>query len=171
MKLLDQQIPLAQYAGPGHWNDPDMLEVGNRGMTLAEWRSHFSLWCIVAAPLIAGNDVRNMTKETHDIITNHEVIALDQDPLGKEGTRFSADANGEVWYKQLSDGDWAVCLLNPAAASVNLKLNWKDLTFLNGQKYQVRDIWTAKDLGDTDIDFAGNIVSHDVVLFRLTPAK
>jgi alpha-galactosidase len=169
--LLDQQIPLAQYAGPGHWNDPDMLEVGNRGMTPAEWRSHFSLWCIVAAPLIAGNDVRNMTKETHDILTNHEVIAIDQDSLGKEGTRFSADANGEVWYKQLSDGDWAICLLNPTAASANLKLNWKDLAFLNGQKYQVRDIWAAKDLGDTDTDFAGDIASHDVELFRLIPPK
>ncbi|MGD0464522.1 MAG: glycoside hydrolase family 27 protein [Tepidisphaeraceae bacterium] len=169
--LLDQQIPLAKYAGPGHWNDPDMLEVGNRGMTLAEWRSHFSLWCILAAPLIAGNDVRNMTKETHDILTNHEVIALDQDPLGREGTRFRADAGGEVWFKELSDGQWAVCLLNPTAASAQMTLNWKDLTFLNGGKYLVRDLWVAKDLGDTDANYSGEIASHDVALFRLTPAK
>jgi alpha-galactosidase len=169
--LLDQQIPLAAFAGPGHWNDPDMLEVGNKGMTFAEWRSHFSLWCVLAAPLIAGNDVRHMTKETHDIITNSEAIALDQDPLGREGTRFRADDNGEVWYKQLSGGDWGVCLLNPTKASEQLKLSWKDLTFLNGDKYHVRDIWSAKDLGDTDTDFSGEIVSHDVALFRLTLAK
>ncbi len=148
-----------------------MLEVGNKGMTFAEWRSHFSLWCVLAAPLIAGNDVRHMTKETHDIITNSEAIALDQDPLGREGTRFRADDNGEVWYKQLSGGDWGVCLLNPTKASEQLKLSWKDLTFLNGDKYHVRDIWSAKDLGDTDTDFSGEIVSHDVALFRLTLAK
>jgi alpha-galactosidase len=169
--LLDQQIPLAEFAGPGHWNDPDMLEVGNKGMTFAEWRSHFSLWCVLAAPLIAGNDVRNMTKETHDIITNSEAIALDQDTLGKEGTRFSADANSEVWFKQLSNGDWGVCLLNPTKTTAQLKLSWKDLTFLNGDKYQVRDIWNAKDLGDTSTDFSGEIVSHDVALFRLTQTK
>jgi alpha-galactosidase len=170
-RILDQQVPLAQYAGPGHWNDPDMLEVGNKGLTPAEWRGHFSLWCILAAPLIAGNDVRNMTKETQDILTNHEVIAIDQDPLGKEGTRFRADADEEIWIKELSNGQWAVCLLNPTAASKQTKLNWKDLTFLNGRKYLVRDLWAQKDLGDTSTDFSGEIASHDVALFRLTPAK
>ena len=143
-RILDQQVPLAQYAGPGHWNDPDMLEVGNKGLTPAEWRGHFSLWRILAAPLIAGNDVRNMTKETQDILTNHEVIAIDQDPLGKEGTRFRADADEEIWIKELSNGQWAVCLLNPTAASKQTKLNWKDLTFLNGRKYLVRDLWRAE---------------------------
>jgi alpha-galactosidase len=125
----------------------------------------------VAAPLIAGNDVRNMTTQTHDILTNHEVIALDQDPLGREGTQFRADKNGEVWFKELSDSQWAVCLLNPTTAPEQMTLNWKDLTFLNGQKYLVRDLWAAKDLGDTDSNYTGEIASHDVALFRLALAK
>lgn len=169
--ILDQQVPLAQYAGPGHWNDPDMLEVGNGGLTFAESRAHFSLWCILAAPLIAGNDVRNMTRETQDTLTNREVIALDQDPLGKEGTRFRADAGEEIWIKELSGGQWAVCLLNPTAASEQIKLKWKDLTFVVGRKYLVRDLWAGKDLGDTGTNFSGDIASHDVALFWLTPAK
>lgn len=169
--ILDEQVPLASYAGPGHWNDPDMLEVGNKGLTFAESRAHFSLWCVLAAPLIAGNDVRNMTKETQDILTNREVIALDQDPLGKEGTRFRADAGEEIWIKELSGGQWAVCVLNPTTASEHIKLDWKDLTFLAGRKYLVRDLWAGQDLGDTNTSFSGEIASHDVALFRLTPAK
>ncbi len=169
--ILDEQVPLASYAGPGHWNDPDMLEVGNEGLTFAESRAHFSLWCVLAAPLIAGNDVRNMTKETQDILTNREVIALDQDPLGKEGTRFRADAGEEIWIKELSGGQWAVCVLNPTTASEHIKLDWKDLTFLAGRKYLVRDLWAGQDLGDTNTSFSGEIASHDVALFRLTPAK
>jgi alpha-galactosidase len=169
--ILDEQVSLAKYAGPGHWNDPDMLEVGNGGLTHAESRAHFSLWCILAAPLIAGNDVRNMTRETQDILTNHEVIALDQDPLGKEGTRFRTDDGEEIWVKELSNGAWAVCVLNATPASKNVKLNWTNLTFLGGRKYLVRDLWAGKDLGDTGTNFRGEIASHDVALFRLTPAK
>ena len=94
LAILDQQVGLQSYAGPGHWNDPDMLEVGNGGMTDTEYRSHFSLWAILAAPLIAGNDLRTMTPEIHDILTNKEVIAVDQDPLGREGERVTK--NGEA---------------------------------------------------------------------------
>ena len=103
---------LQSYAGPGHWNDPDMLEVGNGGMTDAEYRSHFSLWAILAAPLIAGNDLRNMRPEIHDILTNKEVIAVDQDALGREGERVAKNGDLEVWAKQLKDGSRAVMLLN-----------------------------------------------------------
>jgi alpha-galactosidase len=170
-KNLDLQVPLAQYAGPGHWNDPDMLEVGNKGLTDAESRAHFSLWCMLAAPLIAGNDVRHMSDATRAILTNKEVIALDQDPLGKEGTRFHADDDEEIWTKQLSDGAWAVCILNPGKSSRQYSLNWADLPFLGGQKYQVRDLWAGKDMGDTGSNYSGTIDSHDVAVFRLTPAK
>ena len=89
LAILDQQVGLQSYAGPGHWNDPDMLEVGNGGMTDTEYRTHFSLWAMLAAPLIAGNDLRNMRPEIHDILTNKEVIAVDQDPLGREGERVA----------------------------------------------------------------------------------
>ncbi len=96
LDIVDLEAELYSYAGPGHWNDPDMLEVGNGGMTDVEYRSHFSLWAILAAPLIAGNDLRNMRPEIHDILTNKEVIAVDQDPLGREGERVAKNGDLEV---------------------------------------------------------------------------
>src|SRR5258708_13127736 len=97
LAIVDQQVGLASYAGPGHWNDPDMLEVGNGGMNDTEYRSHFSLWAILAAPLIAGNDLPSIRPEIHDILTNREVIAPDHDALHREGTRVATSADLEVW--------------------------------------------------------------------------
>ncbi len=108
MPIADMQSDLRKYAGPGHWNDPDMLEVGN-GMSTGEDRAHFSLWCILAAPLMAGNDLRKMSRETDAILTNKEVIAVNQDPMGVEGYRYRVQDSLETWVKPLSDGDWAVC--------------------------------------------------------------
>ncbi len=102
--ILDLQDGLQSYAGPGHWNDPDMLEVGNGGMTTDEYRAHFSLWALLAAPLLAGNDLRDMKPEIHDILTNKEVIAVNQDPMGRQGRRVRKDGNLEVWAKQMQDG-------------------------------------------------------------------
>jgi alpha-galactosidase len=166
--LLESNVGLEKYAGPGHWNDPDMLEVGNGEMTPQESRAHFSLWCILAAPLIAGNDVRHMKPDVLNILTNHDVIAIDQDALGKQGFRVSADDSKEVWAKELTSGDWAVCLFNPGKASATLELKWSDLPFLKGN-YTVRDVWAKKDSGDTMKDFSGEIASHDVALLRLHP--
>ena len=112
LDILDLQDGIESYAGPGHWNDPDMLEVGNGGMTTDEYRAHFSLWSILAAPLIAGNDLRDMKPEIHDILTNKEVIAVNQDPLGSEGRRVRKDGDLEVWAKQMQDGSRTVVLLN-----------------------------------------------------------
>src|SRR5207253_10895873 len=111
MAILDEQVGLQSYAGPGHWNDPDMLEVGNGGMTTTEYRSHFSLWSILAAPLIAGNDLRSMTPEIKEILTNKEVIAVNQDALGRQGNREWKDGDREIWSKQLKDGSRAGGLL------------------------------------------------------------
>lgn len=113
---LDLQNGLESYAGPGHWNDPDMLEVGNGGMSTTEYRAHFGLWCLLAAPLMAGNDIRNMNDEIHYILTKKEVIAVDQDPLGMEGRRVRREGDLEVWAKQMSDGSRAVVLLNRGGA-------------------------------------------------------
>lgn len=110
--ILDKEADLAQYAGPDHWNDPDMLEVGNKGLTVSESRAHFSLWCMLAAPLMAGNDVRNMSDEIRDILTNKEVIAVDQDSLGKQGYRFMEHPGKQIWIKELSAGKWAACFFN-----------------------------------------------------------
>jgi alpha-galactosidase len=167
--LLDQNAELAPFAGPGHWNDPDMLEVGNDPMTLPESRAHFTLWCMLAAPLIAGNDIRNMTPEIHAILTNAEAIALDQDPLGRQATRLRATPTEEIWIKQLSRERWGVCILNPSPQSTPLTLKWSDLPFLGTAKYRVRDLWQHRDLGETTTNFDREIASHDVALLRLDP--
>jgi alpha-galactosidase len=168
--LLDQQVGLEKYAGPGHWNDPDMLEVGNGSMTLPESRGHFSLWCILAAPLIAGNDVRHMKDEVHDILTNRDAIAVDQDPLGKQGFRVSKDDGKEIWAKELSGGDWAVGALNTGSESAKLDVDWNKLDFLK-DTYTVRDLWTKQDVGDTSKPYTTEVDSHDVAFLRLHPAK
>ena len=167
-----QNNGIGQYAGPDHWNDPDMLEVGNKGLTLAESRAHFSLWCIIAAPLIAGNDVRHMSKEAHDILTDKEVIAIDQDALGKEGWRFLAETGREIWVRELSGGDWAICVLNSGTTAADLTTDFSALGILKGE-YAVRDVWAKKDLGTTRSApvRTDRVESHDVMLFRLTPVK
>src|SRR5208283_3602848 len=110
--ILKLQMGLEPYAGPEHWNDTDMLEVSNAGLSLAESRSHFGLWCMLAAPLMAGNDARKMPDEIRGILTNRELIAVDQDPLGKEGFQFMEHPGKEIWAKELSAGSWAVCFFN-----------------------------------------------------------
>jgi len=168
--ILDSQVGLEKYAGPDHWNDPDMLEVGNPGLSLIESRSQFSLWCVLAAPLVAGNDVRKMSNEIRDILTNKEVIAIDQDPLGKQGYQFMTQPGKQIWVKELSSGQWAVCFFNSGNEPFQMKVNWSSLGVLKGT-YQIRDLWQKKDLGTTEKDFAGDIAPHDVLLFKLTPVK
>ena len=166
------QDGLAKFAGPGHWNDPDMMEVGNEGLPLAESRAHFSLWCILAAPLMAGNDVRKMTPDVRAILTDRDVIALDQDKLGKQGWRFHASSTKEIWVKELSDGDWAVCALNPTPAAAEITVEWSHMgSFLKPVEYRLRDLWSKKDAGSTRENFVRQIESHDVALLRLTPLK
>ncbi len=168
--ILDMQNGLEKYAGPDYWNDPDMLEVGNTGITLEESRAHFSLWCILAAPLMAGNDVRSMSNDIRDILTDKEVIAVDQDPLGKQGYRYYTDPGKEIWVKELSKNEWAVCVFNSSDKTSEVKVNWKDFYFFKGT-YKVRDLWQKKNIGTTEKDFTGKVASHDVVLFRLSPVK
>ena len=170
-QILDLQVGLAGYAGPGHWNDPDMLEVGNGSLTPAESRAHFSLWCMLAAPLIAGNDVRNMAPGVRDVLTNREVIALDQDPLGHEGFRFRVDAQKhvEIWAKELSGGEWAICLLNDGTVPVSYTVDWQDMTFLPGPYYHLRDLWAKAPAGRTPALYSTAIAPHDVALLRLKP--
>jgi alpha-galactosidase len=168
--ILDSQVGLEMYAGPDHWNDPDMLEVGNPGLSLDESRAHFSLWCILAAPLMAGNDVRKMSEDIRTVLTNKEVIAVDQDVLGKQGYRFMQQPGKEIWVKELSDGAWAVCFLNSGDKALTIRVNWNHLPFLKGT-YKIRDLWQKNDLGLTDKNFNPHIESHDVVLVKLSPVK
>ena len=194
MEIVEMNEPLRQYAGPGHWNDPDMLEVGN-GMSVSEDRAHFTLWCMMAAPLILGNDITNMTPETLAIITNREMIAVDQDPLGIQGLRLKKDGDLQYWFKPLSDGDWAFCILNTGDAAVMVPVDWTALevndtlsgraTSFGSVNYSVRDIWNpaaktfttlAKGKGKqrgkmVPVNAQVVVGSHDVAAFRLTPKQ
>lgn len=170
--ILDAQVELAKYAGPGHWNDPDMLEVGNAGLTFAESRAHFSFWCILAAPLMAGNDVRNMSPEIQAVLTDKDAIAINQDALGKQGIRALAEPGRqiEVWARELSNQEWAICVLNTGSASADLTVEWQRFHFLHGT-YAVREVWSKQSIGDTQKPYTRSVDSHDVMLFRLTPQK
>jgi alpha-galactosidase len=174
--ILDMQDSLRKYAGPGHWNDPDMLEVGN-GMPINEDRAHFSIWCMLAAPLIAGNDIRNMSKETKEILTNKEVLAVDQDSLGIQCFKYNKNYDVESWFKPLANGDWAMCILNRGNTPQKFSINWKnekvsDKEFgkeTNFEKitYKLRNLWTKEELGNTKNSFTIKIPAHDVVMLRL----
>jgi len=163
------QAGLARFAGPGHWNDPDMLEVGNGGLTETESRSHFSLWAILAAPLIAGNDLRDMRPEIHDILANKEVIAVDQDTLGRQGRRVWKNGDLEVWSKQMKDGSRAVILLNRGSAEQEINVNWEDLGYPTHFNADVRDLWQHKYLGKFTGKFSAPVVSHGVVMVAVRP--
>jgi alpha-galactosidase len=169
LAILDLQVGLESYAGPGHWNDPDMLEVGNGGMTDVEYRSHFSLWSILAAPLIAGNDLRNMRPEIHDILTNKEVIAVNQDAMGKEGTRVAKSGDLDVWAKPLENGSRGVVLLNRGTAEQEITVDWEALGYPAHLSASVRDLWQHKDLGKMTGKFSARVASHAVVMVTVQP--
>jgi len=146
-----------------------MLEVGNGGMTDNEYRSHFTLWAILAAPLIAGNDLRNMRPEIRDILTNKEVIAINQDPLGREGERVAKNGDLEVWAKQMKDGSRAVVLLNRGESEQEITANWEDLGYPRAISASVRDLWQHKDLGKATGKFSARVPAHGVVAVNVKP--
>jgi alpha-galactosidase len=176
MQILDMQKGLRQYAGPGHWNDPDMMEVGN-GLTPNEDRAHFSMWAMLAAPLIAGNDIRSMPKDVAGVLTNRDVIAVDQDSLGIEGFQHSARDSVEIWFKPLVRGEWAMVVLNRAQSPRDVHFDWSRETVTDslsnrraafgGTTYRVRDLWTKKDLGTTKRALAVRVPARDVLMVRL----
>ncbi|HYG99504.1 MAG TPA: alpha-galactosidase [Terriglobales bacterium] len=169
VNIVDLQDGLESYAGPGHWNDPDMLEVGNGRMTNTEYRSHFSLWAMLAAPLMAGNDLRTMTPETKEILTNKEVIAVDQDKLGRQGRRVRKDGDLEVWAKQLVDGSRAVVLFNRSKEQKQITANWEDLGYPAHLSAAVRDLWQHKELGKFNGKFSATVEPHGVVMVTVKP--
>jgi alpha-galactosidase len=169
VKILDLEDGLESYAGPSHWNDPDMLEVGNGGMTTTEYRSHFSLWCLLAAPLIAGNDLKGMAADIKQILTNQEVIAVDQDALGMQGRRVRKDGETEVWVKQMKDGGRAVVLFNRGATSTDIFVSWEELGYPSHISADVRDLWMKKDLGRMSGKYGATVASHGVVMIKVMP--
>jgi alpha-galactosidase len=169
LDILDLQVGLEAFAGPGHWNDPDMLEVGNGGMTTNEYRAHFSLWAILAAPLIAGNDLRSMAPEIKEILTNREVIAVNQDALGRQASRVSKEGGVEIWSKTLKDGSRAVLVLNRGASETEASVPWTVLGYPEHLSASVRDLWAHKDLGKFTGKFSAKVPSHDVVVAIVKP--
>ena len=159
------QAGLARFAGPGHWNDPDMLEVGNGKMSDEEYRTHMSLWAILAAPLLAGNDLATMTDSTKAILMNKEVIAVDQDVLGRQGDRVYAEGPIEVWSKPLSGGALAVGIFNRQPKVLTAHVDFAKLGFSRG--VQARDLWQHKDLGTLPAKYDVQIPAHGVLMLRI----
>jgi len=172
--IVDQQVGLNKYAGPGHWNDPDMLEVGNGGMTNTEYETHFSMWAMLAAPLIAGNDLLHMTETTREILTNKDVIAVDQDPAGKEGYKITDNGNQEVWVKPLSDGSYAVLLLNRGEGRAFMTTTVEKIGLQKAASYKVVNLWEQgnsyrpKSYSTNDL-IRSSVASHGVAMFRVSP--
>ena len=168
MDILDAQEAIAHFAGPDHWNDPDMLEVGNGGMTDAEYRAHFSLWAILAAPLMAGNDVRTMNDATRAILTATEVIAVDQDRLGRQGRRVRQDHDVEVWARELDGGARAAVLLNRGEIAARAEVTWDLLGGSRTDTALVRDLWERQDIGPRREGYDLTLAPHSAALLKAT---
>jgi alpha-galactosidase len=176
MQILDKQEGLRKYAGPGHWNDPDMLEIGNGKLTPGEDRAHFSMWAMIAAPLIAGNDLRSMNKETVDILTNKNIIGINQDALGIQGFKYAVKDSVEIWFKPLKDGKWAVAFLNRSGKEQPVNFDWKNelvkddvFNFELDRKrvYKIKNAWKDKSMGTTKSVFSAKVPSHDILVIIL----
>lgn len=176
LSIADKNKELSKYAGPGHWNDPDMLEVGNGGMTTEEYRTHFSLWCMMAAPLMAGNDLGNMSAETAEILKNGEVIAIDQDVLGKQGFCFRDNGDYEIWIKKLANNEKAVCLLNRGDEMKEVQVDFNVLIKATDDywafdqyklsDYKIRDLWEHKEFAPASGIATIKLAPHTIKMYR-----
>lgn len=168
LKIFKQNVVLDRYASLGHWNDPDMLEVGNGGMTDVEYRSHFSLWAIMASPLLIGTDLRTIKPDALQILLNKDVIAIDQDPLGVQGKQVR-DAGGiHVIVKPLKDGGHAVAVFNEGNAAKDVAVTPKEIGLKAGGSYTLRDLWAHTETkGDGSIKT--KLEPHATVMYRISP--
>ncbi|MGB2901604.1 MAG: glycoside hydrolase family 27 protein [Candidatus Acidiferrum sp.] len=160
------QNGLEKFAGPGHWNDPDMLEVGNGGMKRDEYRTHMALWAILAAPLLAGNDLRSMSPETKELLMNSEILAVDQDAKGAQGRRVWQEGPLEIWVKPLADGSQAVGLFNRSESATKMTLDFKSIGAPASAK--LRDLLDHKDLGTIQNSYSADVPTHGVVLVKVS---
>lgn len=166
LAIIDINRDLYIYSSPGHYNDMDMLQVG-RGMTYEEDKTHFSMWCMLNSPLLAGNDLRSMSKETIEILTNKELIALNQDPSYQQAKSLFRDGDVEVWEKKLANSrKTAVAIMNRSEKTVSYKLTPKDIGVKASSK--IRDLWAHQDLGALGRNRICEIPAHGVVVFLIT---
>jgi alpha-galactosidase len=170
VSILDQQVGLETYSGPNAWNDPDMLEVGNGGMTTEEYRAHMSLWSLLNAPLIAGNDLRTMDATTRDMLTDRDVLAVNQDWAGIQGHKIADDGDLEVWAKPMSDGSAAVVLFNRGVAGAQVATTAAALGLLNAPAYQMRDLW-ADTTTVTRSHVRASVPAHAARMFVVRPGR
>lgn len=171
MSRIDLNDEWWKYAGPGGFNDPDMLEVGNMGLTHTEQKSHFSLWALAKAPLLIGCDIRNLSREVFEILTAPEVIAINQDPLGVQGHKVwnmtFADGAIDVWAGPLANGDVAVITLNRASSQAVIPVTWSVVGLKPGSWHAVRDVWARKDIGHYSNGFTTTVEPHGVFFARI----
>jgi len=172
VSIIEANDKVAKYAGKGGWNDPDMLEVGNGGMTYDQYRAHMSLWALAKAPLIIGCDLRNITKETREILLNKEVIAINQDPLGYQGRRVVIEDGYSIWSGELSGGAKSLIFFNKDTKSREFTVTWETLGFKPEQKVTVRDLWQQRDVGVFHGYFSNNFVKPtSAEFYKLTPVN
>ncbi|MDQ6470972.1 glycoside hydrolase family 27 protein [Flavobacterium sp. LHD-80] len=177
MKIAEMRKDIRKYSGPDHWNDFDMMEVGNE-MNDIEDKSHFAMWCMLSSPLFTGNDYRKMSKETLAILTNKDLIAVNQDKLGIQGFKYAAEDGLEVWVKPLSEGNWVITFLNRSDVAKKVNFDFKknvikDADFgyeadFNKVTYKIKDLWKNKEMGTTKKNFVSDLASHDVITLKLT---
>jgi alpha-galactosidase len=160
-----EQNGLEKYAGPGHWNDPDMLEIGNGKMNGEEYRTQMTLWCLLAAPLFAGNDLTHMDETTLELLTNPEAIAVDQDAAGTQGHCAWPGGPVQIWTKPLADGSTAVGLFNLDAHPMTITANFKGLGLPNS--ITARDLWLHKDLGTLTGSYTAQVPRHGAVMLKV----
>jgi alpha-galactosidase len=170
LDIIDMNADLWSEAAPNGWNDPDMLEVGNGGMTTTEYESHFSIWAMLAAPLIAGNDMAQMDAATKRILTNAEVIKVDQDTLGRQGRRVWREGALEIWVRTLQGGDRAAVLFNRGEQPAEMAVSWEQLDLPARLKADVLDLWSGKKTRGATGRVGGTVASHGVLMFRVSPA-
>jgi alpha-galactosidase len=165
--ILDRQVDLHSYSGPDHWNDPDMLEVGN-GMTASEDHAHFALWAMLAAPLMAGNDLRTMSDEVRSVLTAPEIVAIDQDARGVQARRIRGDGEGDVWIRELAGSRaYAVALLNRGSQARELRIGLDELGFAGRERVQVRDLWQRSDVGKRHGEVVAKVALHSAAVLRI----
>ena len=167
--IANTNVGLGKYAGPGHWNDPDMLEVGNGNLTMDENRTHMGMWAMLAAPLLAGNNLTKLTPEVMGVLTNREVVAIDQDSLGKQAERVYQEGPVQIWSRPLADGGRALAVINFGEDTTFLRgvgLHLKEAGVTSGMK--ARDVWAAKDLGAIKDDYKVTLKRHEMLLLRFS---
>jgi len=168
---LDQNDKWWNYSGPGAWNDPDMLEVGNGGMTHDEDVAHFSLWCLIKSPLLIGADITKLTNDSFTILTNREIIAISQDTLGVQGHMVRDNNGAQVWAVPLSDGSVGVILFNRQSSNVTITAQWSDIGISTGSMATVRDLWAHSDKGSYTSSYSATVKSHATISLRITPSS